>query len=78
MREKRMCILIKWYVYLCTLVDAGVCVCVCVRIGLNIHIYIHMRIILGMCRSINVDASSSVMHIRTCRNISATINIILV
>ena len=52
--------------------------CVCVSIGLNIHIYIHMRIILGMCRSINVDASSSVMHIRTCRNISATINIILV
>ena len=48
---------------------------VCISIGLNIHIHILMRIITGMRRSINVDISISIMHMRTCLNISATINI---
>ena len=47
----------------------------CISIGLNIHIHIHMRIITGMRRSINDNISISIMHMRTCLNISATINI---
>ena len=49
---------------------------VCPSIGLNIHIIIHMRIIIGMRRSIFLfNISISVTHIRTCLNISATMNI---
>ena len=47
----------------------------CISTGLYFHINTHMRTIVGMCRGINVNISISVMHIRTCLNISATINI---